>query len=153
MLPVHSNAAPPGASHLRKWLATPLAIFNDHESTPYQSFTGSFARETPRFAPWRAPASLRGPAKAPLASFLVAWLAEFVLRNDPGWKYESTPFRVWAAAGGRCPAKSLPVFRLYNGRAAQNDSNHRYTSRSAIVDQMVASGWKNEGVTFCIPQR
>lgn len=74
------------------------------------------------------------------------------VRGDPGWTYESTPFRVWATVAGRCPTKSLPVSRLYNDRAAQNDSNHRYTSRAAIVDQMIAAGWKNEGVTFCIPQ-
>ena len=74
------------------------------------------------------------------------------VRADPGWTIEKVPFRVWAPVAGKCPPQSLAVHRLYNGRAAQNDSNHRYASRQSIVDAMIASGWTNEGVTLCIPQ-
>jgi serine protease len=74
------------------------------------------------------------------------------VRHDPGWSFEGVPFRVWTPVAGQCPAKSLPIRRLYNGRAAQNDSNHRYASRRIVVDAMVAAGWIDEGVTLCIPQ-
>jgi Repeat of unknown function (DUF5648) len=74
------------------------------------------------------------------------------VRRDPGWTFESVPLRIWAPTAGACPSQSLPVHRLYNGRAAQNDSNHRYTSRQAVIDTMVAAGWTHEGVTLCVPQ-
>jgi hypothetical protein len=74
------------------------------------------------------------------------------VKYDPGWTFETAPFRIWAADGGRCPDRSLTVFRLYNDRAAQNDSNHRYTSKASIVTAMSATGWRSEGIAFCIPQ-
>ena len=42
-----------------------------------------------------------------------------------------------------------PVYRAYNGRFAQHDSNHRYTTDVPTYDAMVAQGWSGEGVVFC----
>jgi len=72
------------------------------------------------------------------------------VKNDPGWVYEAPNkyFTVQPAAG-QCPAGTQPVYRAYNNRFAQNDSNHRYTTRTAIYNQMTAQGWRGEGVVMC----
>ena len=46
------------------------------------------------------------------------------------------------ATTGACPAGGVPVYRIWNGR---RDSNHRYTTSTAIRDQMVAKGGVAEG--------
>lgn len=45
-------------------------------------------------------------------------------------------------ATGECSASTLPVYRLYNGRA---DANHRFVTDRALRDTMVARGWISEG--------
>ena len=45
-------------------------------------------------------------------------------------------------ATGACPAGTIPVYRLWNGRA---DSNHRYTADPATKAQMLAKGYMAEG--------
>jgi len=77
-------------------------------------------------------------------------------RFSNAWIYESGD--VFAVAlpdpvSGACPAGTLPVYRLYNGRA---DVNHRYTTSTAIQAQMIALGWIAEGygpgsVAMCVP--
>jgi len=57
------------------------------------------------------------------------------------------------------PAESpmRPVWRLFNGEngtrtradGSRIDGNHRYTSKLEIVQQMLAQGWKHEGVAWC----
>ncbi len=72
------------------------------------------------------------------------------VKADAGWVYEA-PNRFFAlqpVAGG-CPAGSLPVYRAYNNRFAQRDSNHRYTVKPTIYAQMIALGWKGEGIVMC----
>jgi serine protease len=50
---------------------------------------------------------------------------------------------------GQCDASFVPVYRLYNNRFAQNDSNHRFTPSRDAREQMLAAGWRDEGVAFC----
>ena len=72
------------------------------------------------------------------------------VKNDPGWVYEApNKYFTVQPLSGQCPAGTLPVLRAYNKRFAQNDSNHRYTVRQAIYDQMTAQGWQGEGVVMC----
>jgi YD repeat-containing protein len=72
------------------------------------------------------------------------------VKLDPGWHFESLDFAIApAAAGGVCPAGLIPVFRAYNGRFAEHDSNHRITSNFTAYQQQVASGWLPEGVVMC----
>ncbi len=57
------------------------------------------------------------------------------------------------AATGACPANTIPVYRLWNGRV---DSNHRYTTDPNVRAQMVARGYVAEGygpnaVAMCTP--
>jgi hypothetical protein len=76
------------------------------------------------------------------------------VKQDPGWVFESP--RVFAlvpvSAPGACPFGSRPIFRVYNNRALQNDSNHRYTADTGVYQQMIAGGWRAEGVVFCSQQ-
>ena len=72
------------------------------------------------------------------------------VKNDAGWVYEALN-RFWLVepAQSQCPAGLAPIRRVYNNRFAVNDSNHRYTVKQSIYDQMIASGWKGEGVVMC----
>ena len=72
------------------------------------------------------------------------------VKNDPGWVYEAPNkyFTVQPTAG-QCPGGTLPIYRAYNNRFAQNDSNHRYTTKTAIYNQMIGLGWSGEGVVMC----
>ena len=61
------------------------------------------------------------------------------------WQLESWEVFVVAlpdAASGACPAGTVPLYRMFNGRA---DANHRYATSAAIRAQMVAAGWIAEG--------
>lgn len=88
----------------------------------------------------------------PNGHFYTADAAECAaVKLDPGWSYERVEFYAQSAAGQACASGSVPVYRVYNGRAAQHDSNHRYTTDAATYNQMVAAGWRAEGVVFCAP--
>ncbi|QJR15931.1 hypothetical protein [Usitatibacter palustris] len=74
------------------------------------------------------------------------------LRNTVGWTYVAAPFGAGRPdAQGKCPALApVGLTMLYNNRAAQNDSNHRYTSDPAVRAEMVAKGWTSYGVQLCV---
>jgi hypothetical protein len=75
-----------------------------------------------------------------------------LLRNGVGWTYEGRAFGAELASQGACPANApVPVYRAYNMRWAQNDSNHRHTTSLATYQQMIARGWAGEGIAFCVP--
>jgi serine protease len=66
------------------------------------------------------------------------------------WTYEDVAFYAKLPTNGICPANTYAIYRLYNGRAEQNDSNHRFvSSRKAYVD-MKSKGWIGEKVAFCV---
>ena len=72
------------------------------------------------------------------------------VKRDPGWRFESLDFAITPAlAGGVCPAGLMPVYRAYNNRFAQRDSNHRLTSNLAAYQQQIAAGWSGEGIVMC----
>lgn len=72
------------------------------------------------------------------------------VKNDPGWRFESLDFAITPAGpGGVCPAGLVNVYRAYNNRFAQQDSNHRITANVAAYQQQVAAGWVAEGVVMC----
>ncbi|WP_171163641.1 hypothetical protein [Usitatibacter palustris] len=73
------------------------------------------------------------------------------LRRTVGWSYVAVPFGALPPTNGQCPATApVGLQLLYNNRAAQNDSNHRYTSDPAIYAQMQAQGWTGYGVALCV---
>ncbi|HET9579771.1 MAG TPA: hypothetical protein VFP44_18200 [Usitatibacter sp.] len=66
-----------------------------------------------------------------------------------GWQYEGVVFYALVPQSGQCPGGTTPVYRMYNNRAAQNDSNHRFTPDALMRAAM--QGWVDEGVAFCSP--
>ena len=69
----------------------------------------------------------------------------------PKWNFEENAFAIDVPANGMCPSYApVPVWRLYNNRAAQNDSNHRYTTDLVVYATLIARGpWKGEGIVMC----
>jgi hypothetical protein len=68
-----------------------------------------------------------------------------------GWTYEGIAFQALLPVKGACPAGTTPVWRLYNDRAAEFDSNHRFVASGDTYRAMIAEGWIGEGVAFCSP--
>ena len=77
---------------------------------------------------------------------------ELLKQEDAGWVYEGIAFQALVpVAGGACLPGTYPVWRLYNNRYAQLDSNHRFVASVGIYHAMMADGWLGEGVAFCSP--
>jgi serine protease len=68
----------------------------------------------------------------------------------PGWQYEGIAFYALMPVNGSCPNGTTPVYRHYNNRWAENDSNHRFTATPQMRFVM-SQGWIDEGVVFCSP--
>jgi hypothetical protein len=73
-----------------------------------------------------------------------------VRQPQSGWRFEGLAFRARTPAAGRCSLDYFPVYRNYNGRFAQQDSNHRFTTHLATYQEMIARGWQGEGVAMCV---
>ena len=80
-------------------------------------------------------------------------LQQSVPDGRPRWNIEGYSFRVaLPGAAGTCAPGLVPVYRAYNNGAARGiDSNHRYVLDPALLQPMVAAGWKDEGTAFCVP--
>ena len=90
------------------------------------------------------------PGRGPNSHFYTARADECAaVKLDPGWTYEGIAFFVYAPVNSQCATGQQPVYRAYNLRFAQNDSNHRYTTQLPLLRAMTAQGWKVEGVVFC----
>ena len=72
--------------------------------------------------------------------------------GTPRWNFEENAFAIDVPVAGACPATApIAIWRAYNDRAAQNDSNHRYTTDLGIYQDMIRQGWRGEGVVMCAP--
>jgi hypothetical protein len=90
------------------------------------------------------------PGIGPNSHFYTANAGECAwLKTNPGLFYEGLAFRIATPSGASCGNGGAPVYRLYNGRWRENDSNHRYTTDAALYTAMQAQGWTGEGVVFC----
>ncbi|CAG9933905.1 hypothetical protein [Candidatus Nitrotoga arctica] len=68
------------------------------------------------------------------------------------WNFESLDFVSTPPINGTCPTGTVPVYRAYNNGFAQGiDSNHRFSSDAAAIQEVVMRGWINEGVVMCAP--
>jgi hypothetical protein len=74
-----------------------------------------------------------------------------LVKAGPGWLYEGLNFVAVNPSAGNCAAGTSPVYRAYNNRYAQNDSNHRFSTSRATLEGMTIFGWVVEGVVFCAP--
>jgi len=77
---------------------------------------------------------------------------ELLKQPGSGWIYEGIAFRALVPAKGSCYPGTTPVWRLYNDRFAQADSNHRFVASPDTYRHMMANGWIGEGVAFCSPE-
>ncbi len=77
---------------------------------------------------------------------------ELLKQPGSGWTYEGIAFRALVPAKGSCYPGTSPVWRLYNDRFAQSDSNHRLVISTDTYRHMIANGWIGEGVAFCSPE-
>jgi serine protease len=92
------------------------------------------------------------PGIGPNSHFYTVDAAECeAVKHDPGWTYEGTAFFIAAPVDGGCASGTTPVYRAYNARFAQNDSNNRFATDVAVYNAMVAQGWSGEGIVFCAP--
>ncbi len=77
---------------------------------------------------------------------------ELLKQPGSGWAYEGIAFRALVPTKGSCYPGTSPVWRLYNDRFAQADSNHRFIASADTYRHMIANGWIGEGVAFCSPE-
>lgn len=94
------------------------------------------------------------PGAGPNSHFFTRDRAEcHAVDKSAQWDFEGLSF--WATeprADGTCPAPSgqqrVPLYRVWR---PFGDSNHRLTTDRAVVGEMVARGWVDEGVAMCVP--
>ena len=92
------------------------------------------------------------PGKGPNSHFYTADAAECeIVKNDAGWTYEGIAYHVQLPVFGNCPDSTYAVYRSYNNRFAQNDSNHRFTVDLTAHVRMPRQGYAPEGVVMCVP--
>lgn len=79
-----------------------------------------------------------GLRRGPNSHFFTIDAAECAaVKLDAGWHFESYDYSGWPQVNGSCPDGTTAVLRVYKGRFAQNDSNHRYTiAPPAYSDRM-----------------
>ena len=71
-----------------------------------------------------------------------------VVGDSGAWLFESAPFRASPIdRHGGCLAGGVPLYRIWK---PFGDSNHRFTTERAIVDEMVGRGWLDEGPAMCV---
>jgi hypothetical protein len=73
--------------------------------------------------------------------------------DQPKWNSEGYSFKVSLPDDSQqCAAGLLPVHRAYNdGFARGGDSNHRFVLDKSQLTPLLAQGWKDEGIAFCVP--
>jgi len=73
--------------------------------------------------------------------------------TEPRWNSEGYAFKVSLPdRPGHCRTGTLPVYRAYNNAFVHGaDSNHRYALDTALLQPLVAQGWIEEGLVFCVP--
>lgn len=77
---------------------------------------------------------------------------EYLKRDDSAWAYEGIAFQALVpSAGGTCMQGTDPVWRLYNNRFEQLDTNHRFVANLGIYHSMIGDGWLGAGAAFCSP--
>ncbi len=67
-----------------------------------------------------------------------------------GWQYEQVAFYALVPTNGQCPGDTVPVYRAYNNRFAENDSNHRFMADPVMRSAEMSLGWSNEGVVVLL---
>jgi hypothetical protein len=86
-------------------------------------------------------------AFAPKSSHFFTSLSDecALAKTYPAWTFEGEVFNVVnPAPDGTCETGTVPLYRLYNNGQG-GAPGHRYTTSTDVRDQMVATGWIQEG--------
>jgi hypothetical protein len=75
----------------------------------------------------------------------------FLQNADTSWEYEGIAFKALVPRNNTCFGGTEPVWRLFNNRVLEMDSNHRFVASAETYRTMIADGWVGEGVAFCSP--
>ncbi|MET0202840.1 MAG: hypothetical protein ABW276_00890, partial [Casimicrobiaceae bacterium] len=91
------------------------------------------------------------PGKGPSSHFFPRDRAEcYAVDKSAQWLLEGVPFYAAAPnADGTCPAGRVPLYRAWR---PFGDSNHLFTTDRAVIAQMTAKDWTDEGVAMCVAQ-
>lgn len=123
-----------------------------------QSFKAGGPVPVCRFYGNSAPDPVTGAPYGPNSHFYTAdadacvFLNVLYSRYSKSWRFESFDFSTTRPAEGTCPINLVPVYRAYNNGLARGiDSNHRFTTSRASIEEVVARGWLDEGIVFCTP--
>lgn len=89
------------------------------------------------------------PGKGPDSHFFTVDRAEcYAVDKSRQWELEGVPFHAApVASDGTCTSRGVALYRVWR---PFGDSNHRLTTDRAVVAQMVAQGWADEGVAMCV---
>lgn len=68
------------------------------------------------------------------------------VKKNPVWSYEGIAYYAKLPSNGNCQSGTLPIYRAYNNQAS---GNHRFTTVYSNIQDLVAQGWRNEGVAMC----
>lgn len=68
-----------------------------------------------------------------------------------GYVYPQVAVGFGLAFGSYCASSLLPVYRAFRGSTRfPDDPNHRFSTDRAAHVALVAAGWDDEGVAFCV---
>ncbi len=93
------------------------------------------------------------PGIGPNTHFFTRDRAEcHIVNKTAQWSLEGLPFfATEPRSDGTCPAPfaqtRIPLYRVWR---PFGDSNHRFTTERAVVNEMVSKGWIDEGVAMCV---
>ena len=72
--------------------------------------------------------------------------------GNMGYVYPQIAAGFGVGFGSYCASSMLPVYRAFRGSTRfPDDPNHRFSTDRAAHVALVAAGWDDEGVAFCVP--
>src|SRR5262249_9026329 len=74
-----------------------------------------------------------------------------IVRTNPYWVDEGTPFRTLVPSAGSCAAGTSPGSRFLPSGTDVTQVRHRYVVDLGEAAKMRAMGWIEEGPVFCAP--
>jgi hypothetical protein len=139
-----------------------LAIDEFASGSLYRTWRGFYAWPSLNQSDVGAVAVCRWFFKAPVSTHFYSAkqsdcdLVRSVYGNQPNVAEEESYGRFFVMppnANGGCDEKYQPVYRLFNGRVAEQKANHRYTAHPSDRRELLARGWVDEGVAWCSPRK
>ena len=96
------------------------------------------------FASSASPAWARARTCSPSTARSAASLPTAARGSTRAWPFWATPPD---STGGCSHPGEIPLYRVWK---SFGDSNHRFTTERAVVEEMKAKGWVDEGIAMCV---